>query len=80
MTKEEIVAKLIEDAAIVYKANAGALAADTDISETLGTNSLNRMGMCAMIENHFDVVIPLAEFGKYKTFQDLADMIAEQNA
>ena len=38
------------------------------------------MGMCAMIENHFDVVIPLAEFGTYKTFQDLADMIAEQDA
>ena len=33
-----------------------------------------------MIENHFDVVIPLAEFGTYKTFQDLADMIAEQDA
>ena len=74
MTKEEIIAKLIEDAAIVYKSDASKLAADTDIS------ALNRMGMCAMIENHFDVVIPLAEFGTYKTFQDLADMIAEQDA
>lgn len=80
MTKEEVVTKLIEDAAIVYKADASVLSADTDISETLGTNSLNRMGMCAMVENHFDVVIPLAEFGKYKTFKDLADMIAEQDA
>lgn len=78
MSKEEIVAKLIEDAAIVYKADASTLSADTDISATLGTNSLNRMGMCAMIENHFDVVVPLAEFGKYKTFQELADMISEQ--
>ena len=80
MTKDEIIAKLIEDAAIIYTADTSTLAADTDISATLGTNSLNRMGMCAMIENHFDVVIPLAEFGTYKTFQDLADMIAEQDA
>lgn len=80
MTKEEIIAKLIEDAATVYKKDAAELSADTDIAATLGTNSLNRMGMCAMIENHFDVVIPLAEFGTYKTFQDLADMIAEHDA
>lgn len=75
MTKEEIVKQLIEDAATVYKKDASGLTADTNISETLGTNSLNRMGMCAMIENHFDVVVPLAEFGKYGTFNDLADMI-----
>ena len=36
------------------------------------------MGMCAVIENEFDVVIPFAEFGMYKTIGELADFIASE--
>jgi len=77
MNKDAIIERLIQDAATVYKHDAADLSADTQIAETLGTKSLDRMGMCAMIENHFDVVIPLAEFGQYKTFDELAQMILE---
>ena len=36
------------------------------------------VGMTAMIENDFDVVVPLAEYGHYATLNDLAKMIAEE--
>lgn len=78
MTKDEIVAKLIESASKVYMREASTLSAATSITRDLGTRSLDVMGMTAMIENDFDVVVPLAEYGHYETLGDLADMIAAQ--
>ena len=34
--------------------------------------------MSASIENDFDVMIPVARFGKYKTIGDLADFVMEE--
>ena len=77
-TQEEILAKLIESASKVYMKDADTLSGETSIPNDLGTKSLDVMGMTAMIENDFDVVVPLAEYGHYATLNDLAKMIAEE--
>ena len=79
MTKAEVVNNLIDYAAKIFKVDASTLSADTVISD-LGTKSLQRIGMCALIENNMDVVLPIADFGQYRTFSDLADRVLEEIA
>lgn len=79
MTKIEIVNKLIDFCGKIFGVNTESLSGDTVISE-LGTKSLQRIGMCALIENEIDVVLPIADFGKYSTLNDLADRLIEELA
>ena len=51
---------------------------DTNIHEALGTKSLMRIGYLAQIEDEFDAMIPIAEFGGIPTFGDLADRVLEE--
>ena len=78
MNKDEVVSKLITLAGQVYHADTAGFDADTKIHESLGTKSLFRMGYLAQIEDEFDVLIPIAEFGKIETFADLADRVLEE--
>lgn len=78
MTREEVVEKMIKFAAMAFHADAAALSEDTDIAEELGVASTQRVAMTASIENEFDVMIPVARFGKYKTIGDLADFVMEE--
>ena len=78
MATQELTDKLIAAASRVFNKDASAITAETNIAEELGSKSLDRMGMCAVIENEFDVVIPFAEFGMYKTIGELADFIASE--
>lgn len=78
MTREEIIEKLIAFAAMAFKADASRIHEDTDIAAELGNSSMQRVGMTASIENEFDVMIPVARFGSYKTIGDLADYILEE--
>lgn len=78
MTREEIVAKMIEYAAMAFNTDAAKLSADTNIAEELGVASTQRVAMSASIENDFDVMIPVARFGNYKTIGDLADFVMEE--
>lgn len=77
MTKQDVINSLIGFAAKIFKTDAAALSADTVISE-LGTKSLQRIGMCALIENDLDVVLPIADFGQYRTIGDLADRVLDE--
>ena len=65
MTREEVIAKLIEYAAMAFNADASKINENTDIAEELGVASTQRVAMSASIENDFDVMIPVARFGKY---------------
>lgn len=80
MATQELIDQLIAGAARVFNKDAASITVDTNIAEELGSKSLDRMGMCAVIENEFDVVIPFAEFGMYKTIGELADFIASEIA
>lgn len=78
MSREEMIAKLIEFAAMAFGKDAAGINEDTDIGEELGKASLQRVAMTASIENDFDVMIPVARFGNYRTIGDLADFILEE--
>ena len=69
MATQELTDKLIAAASRVFNKDAAAITAETNIAEELGSKSLDRMGMCAVIEN---------EFGMYKTIGELADFIASE--
>jgi len=78
MSREELIASLIDFAAMAFGKDAADIHADTDIAEELGKTSAQRVAMAASIENEFDVMIPVARFGNYKTIGDLADFIMEE--
>lgn len=78
MSREEIINKLIEFASIAFKVDAADIHEDTNIAEELGASSMQRVSMSVSIENEYDVMIPVARFGNYKTIGDLADHILEE--
>lgn len=78
MTREEVVAKVIEYAAMAFSTDAAKINENTNIADELGVASTQRVAMSASIENDFDVMIPVARFGNYKTIGDLADYILEE--
>lgn len=78
MNREELVAKMIEFAAMAFGKDAGAISEDTNIAEELGVASSQRVAMSASIENDFDVMIPVARFGKFETIGDLVDFVMDE--
>ena len=78
MTKEEVVQELIKLAGPVFRKDTTGFNADTRIHEALGTNSLQRIGFLAQIENELEAMIPIADFGSFETFGDLADRVMEE--
>ena len=78
MTREEVVEKMIEYAAIAFEKDASQITESTDIAEELGVKSFQRVTMSASIENDFDVMIPVARFGNFKTIGDLADYVMDE--
>ena len=69
---------MIEYAAMAFGTDAANINENTDIAEELGVASVQRVAMSASIENDFDVMIPVARFGKYKTVGELADFVIEE--
>ncbi len=78
MTREEVLAKMIEFAAMAFEKDAAGINEDTDIAAELGVSSKQRVAMAASIENDFDVMIPVARFGNYKTIGDLVDFVMDE--
>lgn len=78
MGRKEIIEKLIQYAANAFKHDAADIQEDTIIGDVLGTGSMQRIMMCASIENELDVVIPVVEFAQYKTIGDVADKVLEE--
>lgn len=78
MTREEMVTKLIGYAKTAFKKEIDGVVGDTDIAEKFGTNSMQRIAMCALIENEFDVIVPVKSFGSYATFNELADFVLSE--
>ena len=78
MSREEVLAKIIEFAAMAYGKDASAINENTNISEELGVTSMQRVAMSASIENEFDVMIAVARFGKYETIGDLVDFVMDE--
>ncbi len=78
MSREEVLAKMIEFASMAFRKDAAEIKEDTNIAEELGVSSQQRVAMSADIENEFDVMIPVARFGKFITIGDLVDFVMEE--
>ncbi len=77
MSREEMIAFVADCVAKTYQADAAGLSENTNIPEQFGTKSLQRMALCALIENETDVVLSLGDLGKYPTIGELSDFIME---
>ena len=77
MNREEIIANLIEFAARAYKADASKINENTNLSD-LGVQSLQRVAMSASIEDEYDVMIPVARIGNFKTIGDIVDYVMDE--
>lgn len=77
MNREEVVKFIIDCVAKTYQADASSLSENTNVPEQFGTKSLQRVSLCALIENETDVVLSLGDIGKYPTIGELADFILE---
>lgn len=78
MNRDGMISFLIGCIAKTYKADESELSENTNIPETFGTKSLQRMALLSSIENETDVMISLGDLGKYPTIGNLADMIIEE--
>lgn len=78
MNREEMVRFIKECVAQTYQADADGLREDTNIIEEFGTKSMQRLALCALIENETDVVLSLGDMGKYPTVGELADFVLQE--
>lgn len=77
MSRDELIANLIDFAALAFKVDKATLTEDTNLND-LGTSSVQRVAMSASIENEYDVMIPVARFGNFETIGKLADFVLEE--
>ena len=77
MSRDELIANLIDFAALAFKVDKSTLTEDTNLND-LGTSSVQRVAMSASIENEYDVMIPVARFGNFETIGKLADFVLEE--
>ncbi len=78
MERNEVLAKIIEFAALAYGKPADEINEQTKISEELGGQSMQRVALSASIENEYDVMIPVARMGQFGTIGDLVDYVLDE--
>jgi acyl carrier protein len=74
--KDEILEKIIQRAAEVFKKDPGELSADTRFIEDLKARSVNFVQIIAILEDAFDVQINFMEFRREKTLGEAAEFVA----
>jgi acyl carrier protein len=77
MSREEVLAKVIEFAAMAYGVDASEITEETNLND-LGVGSQQRVAMSASLENDFDVMIPVARFGKFESVAALVDFVMDE--
>lgn len=66
---------LLDLAAERFKKERATLAAEGDVFESLGVDSMQMLELLSQLENHFDVEIPDYELRDVRTFAQLATCI-----
>ena len=78
MDREEVLAKIVEFASMAFKKDAAAIKEDTVIADELAVASVQRVALSASIENEYDVMIPVARMGNFRTIGDLTDFVMDE--
>ena len=75
-TSSEVLGKIIERAAELFKVDPGQYSAETRFVEDLKVKSVNYVQIISVLEEEFDVQIPFMEFRRKKTFGEAAEYVA----
>ena len=75
-TSSEVLGKIIERAAELYKVEPSQYSAETRFVEDLKAKSVNYVQIISVLEEEFDVQIPFMEFRRKKTFGEAAEYVA----
>jgi acyl carrier protein len=73
--RDEILEKIIQRTAEVFKKDPGELSADTRFIEDLKAKSVNFVQIIAILEDAFDVQINFMEFRRKKTLGEAAEFV-----
>lgn len=75
--RDEVLEKLIERTAQVFKRDPGELTEETDYFEDLKAKSVNMVQVITVMEDIFDVQLNYMKLRRQKTIGEVADFIAE---
>jgi acyl carrier protein len=75
--RDQILEKIVERAAVLFKKDPGELSADTDFVVDLKAKSVNLVQIIAVLEAEFDVSINFMEFRRKKTLGEAAQFVAQ---
>ncbi len=75
--RDQVLARIIQRTAEVFKKNAAELSADTDFVADLKAKSVNYVQIIAVLENEFDVEITFMQFRRKRTLGEAADFVAQ---
>ena len=76
--RNEVLANIIKFAAMAYKKQEEEINENTNVSEELGVQSMQRVALSASIENEYDVMIPVARIGQFETIGDIVDYVMDE--
>lgn len=75
MTREEIIEKVNTLLAEEFEIEASTLTPDANVKETLSLDSLSLVDLVALIQQTYQVKIPVSDLRQIQTFTDLYDYI-----
>ncbi len=76
--RNEVLANIIKFAAMAYGKPEEEINENTNVSEEMGVQSIQRVALSSSIENEYDVMIPVARIGKFETIGDIVDYVMEE--
>jgi acyl carrier protein len=74
--KDQILQKMIERAATIFRKEPGELSSDTKFVDDLKAKSVNYVQIITIVMDEFDVEIPFMEFRRKKTLGEAAEYVA----
>ncbi|MBM6720621.1 acyl carrier protein [Bacteroides gallinaceum] len=75
MTREEIIEKVNTLLAEEFEVEVSTLTPDANVKETLSLDSLSLVDLVALIQQTYQVKIPVSDLRQIQTFTDLYDYI-----
>jgi acyl carrier protein len=75
--KDQILEKMIQRAAAIFKKDPGELDGNTRFVDDLKAKSVNLVQIITVVTDEFDVEIPFMEFRRKKTLGEAAEYVAQ---
>jgi acyl carrier protein len=75
--RDEVVEKIIQRTAVIFKKNPGELSENTSFVDDLNAKSVNMVQIIAVLEDTFDVEINVMQFRRKKTIGEAAEFVVQ---